>query len=205
MARGAWRTLKEVDPPRPCLRSLDCDAICLLDGWWNSVGAKAEYAVARWLGLEVVVVRDGLTPRLPKDPDAASPGCCDVTAGGAMSETTDSTSERDRMIERAENDLAAIASLAQSTRKQAEKLARLADLVLVDRVRLARLEALAEAVGSCWETAVATRDYKDAIEAGKAKYNGKRWLLGRSEFDAVLYAYGEINPTAPRASKGGEE
>ena len=31
-----------------------CDAIYLLDFWWNSTGAKAELAVARWLGLQIL-------------------------------------------------------------------------------------------------------------------------------------------------------
>lgn len=33
---------------------LTCDAIYMLDFWWNSKGASAEFAVAKWLGLQVV-------------------------------------------------------------------------------------------------------------------------------------------------------
>ncbi len=33
---------------------LSCDAIYLLRGWSRSMGAQAEYAVARWCGLEIL-------------------------------------------------------------------------------------------------------------------------------------------------------
>lgn len=33
---------------------LDCDAICLLDNWTSSKGARIEFAIAKELGLEVL-------------------------------------------------------------------------------------------------------------------------------------------------------
>jgi hypothetical protein len=33
---------------------LTCDVIAMLPGWGKSRGAKAEYALARWLGLDVI-------------------------------------------------------------------------------------------------------------------------------------------------------
>lgn len=32
---------------------LTCDAICMLNGWTDSVGATAEFFLARWIGLKV--------------------------------------------------------------------------------------------------------------------------------------------------------
>ena len=32
---------------------IDCDAIYMLRGWENSKGARAEHAVAAWIGLEI--------------------------------------------------------------------------------------------------------------------------------------------------------
>lgn len=37
---------------------LDCDAICLLDGWWKSRGARLEQHVAAKLGYTVILERD---------------------------------------------------------------------------------------------------------------------------------------------------
>lgn len=36
----------------------DCDAICLLDGWWRSRGANLEYTIAQQLGMTVLFERD---------------------------------------------------------------------------------------------------------------------------------------------------
>jgi hypothetical protein len=36
----------------------ECDFICLLDGWTDSVGARCEYFAARWLGLQFLAVDD---------------------------------------------------------------------------------------------------------------------------------------------------
>jgi len=33
---------------------VDCDAIYMLRGWERSKGARAEYAVAVWIGLEII-------------------------------------------------------------------------------------------------------------------------------------------------------
>ena len=41
---------------RARLRAEDGDAIILLPGWRDSKGAKAELAVAQWLGLRVMVL-----------------------------------------------------------------------------------------------------------------------------------------------------
>ena len=32
---------------------MDSDAILMLDGWWNSIGALAEYRVAIWRGIHI--------------------------------------------------------------------------------------------------------------------------------------------------------
>lgn len=37
------------------------DAVVVLPGWTESVGARAEVAVARWLGLPVIYLREALT------------------------------------------------------------------------------------------------------------------------------------------------
>jgi hypothetical protein len=37
----------------------ECDFICLLDGWTDSVGARCEYFAARWLGLQFLVEEGG--------------------------------------------------------------------------------------------------------------------------------------------------
>jgi hypothetical protein len=36
-----------------------CDGIVLLPGWENSIGAQAELAVAKWIGLEIYYYREG--------------------------------------------------------------------------------------------------------------------------------------------------
>lgn len=38
---------------------LSCDAVFALQGWEDSTGATAELAVARWLGLEVILESSG--------------------------------------------------------------------------------------------------------------------------------------------------
>lgn len=50
---------------------LDCDAIALLPGWEASVGANAELAVARMIGLAVYELFDGV---LGEAPDALPNG-----------------------------------------------------------------------------------------------------------------------------------
>jgi hypothetical protein len=48
----------------------ECDAICLLPGWERSMGAKAELAVAQWLGLKVFLFLEGdLVDGDPKQAD----------------------------------------------------------------------------------------------------------------------------------------
>jgi len=39
---------------------LKCDSIYMLNGWEDSLGAKAEHAVARWAGLNVYYEASGL-------------------------------------------------------------------------------------------------------------------------------------------------
>lgn len=52
---------------RSLLNLIDCDAIYLLDGWHNSAGARAELAVAEWLGLQVLrAIDDGNSEPLPQ-------------------------------------------------------------------------------------------------------------------------------------------
>jgi hypothetical protein len=60
-----WRTVPEgFDLKQAFFRDLgavaECDFICLLDGWTDSVGARCEYFAARWLGLQFIVENDGM-------------------------------------------------------------------------------------------------------------------------------------------------
>ena len=60
-----WNTVPEgFDLKQAFFRDLgavaECDFICLLDGWTDSVGARCEYFAARWLGLQFVVENDGM-------------------------------------------------------------------------------------------------------------------------------------------------
>lgn len=41
----------------------ESDAIALLPGWWRSGGARIEYLLARYLGLEIIWVCHGLKRR----------------------------------------------------------------------------------------------------------------------------------------------
>ena len=43
------------------LRGEDGDAIVLLDGWWESTGAFAERAVAKWVGLRILTLGEALS------------------------------------------------------------------------------------------------------------------------------------------------
>ena len=38
----------------------DCDAIFMLEGWEKSKGAKAEHALAEWMGLDLYYQKDGV-------------------------------------------------------------------------------------------------------------------------------------------------
>ena len=60
-----WNTVPEgFDLKQAFFRDLgavaECDFICLLDGWTDSVGARCEYFAARWLGLQFIVENDGM-------------------------------------------------------------------------------------------------------------------------------------------------
>jgi|688.fasta_scaffold99366_3 hypothetical protein len=60
-----WNTLPEgFDLKQAFFRDLgavaECDFICLLDGWTDSVGARCEYFAARWLGLRFITESDGM-------------------------------------------------------------------------------------------------------------------------------------------------
>lgn len=60
-----WNTLPEgFDLKQAFFRDLgavaECDFICLLDGWTDSVGARCEYFAARWLGLRFIVENEGM-------------------------------------------------------------------------------------------------------------------------------------------------
>ena len=35
-----------------------CDAIYMLEGWEKSIGASAEYSIARWLGIKIIHAQD---------------------------------------------------------------------------------------------------------------------------------------------------
>jgi hypothetical protein len=53
-----WSTLPEGLPISDLVRRdvdaiLTCEAIYMLPGWESSVGAVAEYNIAKWLGLEI--------------------------------------------------------------------------------------------------------------------------------------------------------
>ena len=37
---------------------MECDAICLLDGWWRSAGANLEYMNAQQLGFTIMFERE---------------------------------------------------------------------------------------------------------------------------------------------------
>ena len=39
---------------RDLLAIIECDAIYMMSGWWHSVGAFAEHAIAVWLKLEII-------------------------------------------------------------------------------------------------------------------------------------------------------
>lgn len=45
-----------------------CHAIAMIPRWEKSSGARAEWAVAQWLGLENVYLPDRFLPNLPKSP-----------------------------------------------------------------------------------------------------------------------------------------
>ena len=47
-----------------------CDAIYMLDGWEHSVGAKAELALAQWLGLEILYQTEPEKGALPEESSA---------------------------------------------------------------------------------------------------------------------------------------
>jgi len=58
-----WNTVPEgFDLKQAFFRDLgavaECNFICLLDGWTDSVGARCEYFAARWLGLQFLAVDD---------------------------------------------------------------------------------------------------------------------------------------------------
>jgi len=89
-------------------------------------------------------------------------------------------------LEFAEGNLDHIANLLRKLMRTAKGAADKADHVIVPRERHARLERLAEAVSEAAKTAAMTRDYKDAIENGSVEYRGKKFLLGRTEFEEVL-------------------
>jgi len=60
-----WNTVPEgFDLKQAFFRDLgavaECDFICLLDGWTDSVGARCEYFAARWLGLRFITESDGM-------------------------------------------------------------------------------------------------------------------------------------------------
>jgi hypothetical protein len=60
-----WNTVPEgFDLKQAFFRDLgavaECNFICLLDGWTDSVGARCEYFAARWLGLQFIVENDGM-------------------------------------------------------------------------------------------------------------------------------------------------
>jgi hypothetical protein len=61
-----------------------CDAILMLDGWSSSVGARLEYNLATWLGLETLFDSphgekelDGLTPSAPTSEFISAPAGVD--------------------------------------------------------------------------------------------------------------------------------
>lgn len=95
--------------------------------------------------------------------------------------------------------------------KAARRIAAKADCVVVSRRRYEALERLYEAARSAAQTARMTRDYKDVLElygegarlAGKTgepeHYNGKRYLVRRSEGGAVMEALGAVR----RSKRGG--
>lgn len=84
----------------------------------------------------------------------------------------------------AEQHLKELKKLATAQLKAAKLAARKQGLALVDAQRLEKLEAIAEALRPCFETAHMTRDYADVRD--KIGYHGKIWLLDRQHTDRVF-------------------
>lgn len=78
--------------------------------------------------------------------------------------------------------------LAAAQIKSCRVAARNEGLVLVDADRLAALERTVAALHIAFKVTTMTRDYADAIERGKTTYQGKQYLIGRQEFEAVFRA-----------------
>lgn len=58
-----WNEIPEGFDFRACVRRdidaiLECDAVYLLNGWSKSKGAIAEWAIARWLDLDILTQAD---------------------------------------------------------------------------------------------------------------------------------------------------
>lgn len=67
-AEGQYTTVDQAFMEKARKRDLDalqtCDAIYMLRGWENSVGATAEHAVAEWMGIEVFDEHDSMVDQI---------------------------------------------------------------------------------------------------------------------------------------------
>lgn len=89
--------------------------------------------------------------------------------------------------------LTELKSIASATMRQATIAAKHDGLALVNEMRLQKLEQLVVALKESSKSALMTREYSDILKAHQnERYNGKRFLLRRQEFAAVLQLLNEL-------------
>lgn len=112
--------------------------------------------------------------------------------------------------QQADTMLASLRSIGRKLFREAEKLAKTTDYVVVNRQRYEQLELLADELGKAIASCQMTRDYRDVIGKpvpgtdGKEveHYVGKRWLIQRELGNAVARAFNTLQVLCPKRAAG---